>query len=247
MSYLGQTDHRPWPLPGAPWTMTQTWHDLLFAHWPVLPEVLNPRIPQGLKLDLFKGQAWIGVVPFRMSGIKLRGILPVPTATQFPEINVRTYVVKDGKPGVFFFSLDAESRLAVAVARRLYHLPYHHARIHVASSGDWIEYHSQRPTSARFRARYRPTGDVRLAEPGTLEHWLTERYCLYTTGQHQTIHRGDIHHPPWPLQPAEAEIMANTLGEANGIALPDMPPLLHFARRLAVFVWPLVPATSPSP
>jgi uncharacterized protein YqjF (DUF2071 family) len=244
MKGLEHTAHRPWSLPKGPWIMTQTWHHLLFAHWPVPPARLEGRIPEGLTLDRFEGQAWVGVVPFQMSGIKLRGILPIPTATQFPEINLRTYVVRDGKPGVYFFSLDADSWLAVVTARRLFHLPYFHAGISVARKGDWIEYHSQRTGPARptavFQGRYRPLGNPQRPAPNTLAHWLTERYCLYTINDRQTVLRGEIHHEPWPLQSAEVEILENTVPKVHGIDLPDQAPLLHFAERLDVLIWPLV-------
>ncbi len=246
MDLLHRADHRAWPPPQRPWLMTQTWHDVLFAHWPVPREVLEPKLPQGLTLDTFEGQAWLGVLPFHMSGIRLRNILPVPGSARFPEINVRTYVVRDGKPGVWFFSLDAGSLPAVWGGRTLFHLPYFHARFAVRRSGDRVAYESRRNTpggpSPAFRVRYRPTGPVRLAPPGTLEHWLTERYCLYAQDRRGRLYRGEIHHLPWPLQPAEAEIAENGMAAAHGITLPEREPLLHYTARLKVLIWPLVRA-----
>jgi len=237
---LEVTDHRPWPLPSGPWIMVQTWHDLLFAHWPLPPQVLRPLVPAQLPLDAYEGQCWLAVTPFHMSNVRLRGLPAVPGFSSLPELNVRTYVKLDNKPGVYFFSLDAGILSAVFGARSFYRLPYYYARMKVDVSRDEFRYHSRRrvPANAEFRGRYRPTASVQLRPPGSLEHWLTERYCLYTTTGRSTF-RAEIHHVPWPLQDAEAEIEANTMAAAAGITLPDVPPLLHFSRKLDVLVWPL--------
>ncbi|HSS99558.1 MAG TPA: DUF2071 domain-containing protein, partial [Terriglobales bacterium] len=162
--------------------MAQTWNDLLFAHWPIDPQVLRPLIPPQLTLDLFQGRCWIGVVPFRMSNIHARFCPPLPGLSRFPELNVRTYVTLESKPGVYFFSLDAANLIAVWAARAFYHLPYFHAAMSCRSEGESIAYSSsRRRETADFRGRYRPIKPVELASAGTLEHWLTERYCLYTT------------------------------------------------------------------
>lgn len=230
--------------------MAQTWHELLFAHWPVAPEMVRPTLPAGLALDLFDGRAWVGVVPFRMSGIRLR---PQPAAAPwlgaFLELNVHTYVTAPGgdRPGVFFYSLDAANPVAVAVARRWYRLPYFFARMRLRRDGDWFEYTSHRvhpgAPRATFAGRYRPAGPVLRAGPGSLEAWLTERYCLYAADPRGAVYRGEIHHAPWPLQPAEAELRFRALTAQHGIALPDTPPLLHFARRLEVVAWTLASVT----
>lgn len=237
---LQSAAHRPYPLPGGPWIMRQTWHDLLFAHWPVAPEHLRPLMPAALPLDTFAGQAWVGVVPFRMSGIRLRGLPPLPGVSQFPELNVRTYVQVGGKPGVYFFSLDAANLLAVWGARIGFALPYFHAAMQCAEEEGRIHYASRRygTSNAEFFGHYRPATPPVLAQPGSLEHWLTERYCLYTT-RGSRVFRGEIHHEPWPLQAAESEIATNTMAAAAGITLPDSPPLLHFARQLDVLIWPI--------
>jgi uncharacterized protein len=219
--------------------MAQIWHDLLFAHWPVAPSVLRPLVPSELPLDIFEKNAWIAVAPFQMSGIRARGLPPIPGLSRFPELNVRTYVTLDGKPGVYFFSLDVTNRAAVWAARTFYHLPYYRARMQVRISGERIEYFARRiEQDAELRAQYWPTSSVRLREPGSLEHWLTERYCLYTVAQGE-VYRGDIHHVPWPLQDAAAQIETNTMAAAADISLPSIPPLLHFAKRLEVLIWPL--------
>ncbi len=237
------TDHRPWPLPDAPWVLSQSWHHLLFAHWPLSPEALRPLIPRGLELETFDGQAWLGVVPFDIQDFKLRGLVPLPLMTAFLELNVRTYVTAEGKAGIWFFSLDAASAMAVAGARALYHLPYFNAAMSIRVVGDTLTYTSRRThrhaPSAVFEGSYRPTGPVYCAQPGTLENWLTERYCLYAADGRGRLYRGEIHHQPWPLQPAEATIATNTMAQPHGFQLPDWLPLLHYARRLDVALWPV--------
>ena len=222
--------------------MAQSWHDLLFAHWRVDPAILRLHIPKRLEIDLFQGQAWLGIVPFRMSKVRFRGTPAMPRLSAFPELNVRTYVVADGKPGVWFFSLDAANALAVATARAWFHLPYFRAQMKCREGDAWINYSSRRThknaPSAILHAKYRPMDKKFLARPGTLEHFLTERYCLYAASARQRIYRGEIHHPPWPLQLAEAEFGQNTMADAAGVALPRQRPLLLFSRRQDVIVWP---------
>ncbi|MBK6770371.1 MAG: DUF2071 domain-containing protein [Ardenticatenales bacterium] len=235
--------HRPWPVPARPWAMAMTWHDLLFLHWPVPPAALEGFIPPPLRLDTFDGRAWLGVVPFRMSGIRLRGLPPIPGTAAFPEINVRTYAVApDGRTGVWFFSLDATSPLAVRAARAWFGLPYFDARIEADSiDGDAVRYAGTRThrgaPPATFAGRYGPTGPVALAAHGTLEHWLTERYALFSVDRRGRVGCGEIDHVPWPLQPAAADVALNTMAEPIGIALPEPAPLAHFARRLDVVAW----------
>jgi len=243
MSPLEDAAHRPWPPPRRPWLMGMCWHDLLFAHWPLAPASLRPLIPPGLEVDTFDGRAWLGVVPFRMSRTGPRFARRLPWVSAFPELNVRTYVTAGGKPGVWFFSLDAANPLAVRAARRCFHLPYFDAQMNCQERGGWIEYRSRRThrgsAAGEFVGRYRPTGPEYRALPGTLDRWLTERYCLYAASPAGRVFRGEIHHRPWPLQPAEAEIEVNTAAAHTGIALPDVPPLLHFARYLDVIAWGL--------
>jgi uncharacterized protein len=242
---LRATEHRPWPLPRMPWIMRQTWRELLFAHWPVPPESLRSRMPAGLELDTYDGQAWVGVVPFRMTNVRLRALPAVPTAGEFPELNVRTYVVAQRKPGVLFVSLDAGSALAVLAARTAFLLPYFTARFEVERTSDTIHYESRRLRSGgapvELATRYRPVGPVFRAAPGSLEDWLTARYCLYTSGRFGRLYRAEIHHAPWPLQVAEAEFTRNTMASAQGIALPNVAPLLHYAARLDMLAWPILP------
>lgn len=219
--------------------MVQTWNDLLFAHWPVPAETLRPLISPQLTLDAFNGQCWVAVAPFHMTGVRPRLVPPLPGISAFPELNVRTYVTFGGKPGVHFFSLDAASRMAVWAARKTYSLPYFFADMRVTEREGWFEYLSFRVgLEARLRAQYRPVHPVKLRKAGSLEHWLTERYCLYTVAR-GSVFRAEIHHEPWPLQDGEAVIEENTMARAAGIMLPDTLPLLHFAKKLDVLVWPL--------
>ena len=222
--------------------MTQTWHDLLFAHWPLPAETVRAAVPAELELDTVGGSAWLGVVPFRMTGIRLRGLPPIPGTAAFPELNMRTYVRRGGRAGVWFFSLDAANALAVAAARRWFHLPYFRARMTCDPAGEGVRYESVRThrgaAPAELRAEYGPASAVDLAPRGSLEHWLTERYCLYAVTKNGNVLRGDIHHRPWPLQRAKAQLERCTLPAAHGFALPQTPPHLLFARRLEVLIWP---------
>jgi uncharacterized protein len=218
--------------------MQQTWNDLLFAHWPIAPEVMRPLVPSVLPLDTFSGQCWIAVTPFHMSGIRGRWIPRVPGLSAFPELNVRTYVTHGGKPGVYFFRLDAGSRVAAWTARATYHLPYFHARMSSVNENGWIQYHSVRDSAAKLKGKFRPIAPVWQRSPGNLEHWLTERYCLYTV-HHARVYRAEIHHEPWPLQDAECELSVNSMASSAGIRLPEIRPVLHFAKRLQVLIWPL--------
>jgi uncharacterized protein len=232
---LNETAHRPWPLPPRRWVMAQTWEQLMFAHWRLDRTLLRPLVPAALDLDTFDGSAWLGITPFEITGLRARGTPALPRLSRFPELNVRTYVGHAGKPGIWFFSLDAASALAVAGARRTYRLPYFHADMTIARSAGEIDYRSRR-AGAELRVRYRPGGDPVPPTAGTLDHWLTERYCLYTVDDDGRVMRAEIHHPPWPLQPAEATFTANTMAP---VQLPSDAPLLHFSRRQDVLIWPL--------
>jgi uncharacterized protein YqjF (DUF2071 family) len=239
VSIVDRIEHRPWPMQQRRWALTQTWRDLLFAHWPLNPTDLRRRIPRRFELDLFDGRAWLGIVPFSMSNVGLRGLPSLPGVSTFPELNVRTYVRVDSKPGVYFFSLDANSWLAVTVAQRLLNLPYHLATMETSTIGERIEFSSTRAAGAftAFTASYGPAGNPFVCQPGTLEYFLTERYCLYHHTRGGIPYRLDIHHPPWTLQSAWAEFPLNSMATANGLALSDTQPLLHFAKRQDVVAW----------
>ena len=236
---LAETMHRPWPMPSGPWIMTQTWNDLLFAHWRVDRSVIRARVPEAFEIDTFEGEAWVGVVPFSMTNVGPRFVPALPGISAFPELNVRTYVRVGDKPGVYFFSLDAGSALAVQTARGLLNLPYYTADMHVELRDPDVHYESRRLSepAAAFHAIYRGLGDVRPGAAGTLEYFLTERYCLYAIDRHGSPYRLEIHHPPWPLESARVEIRVNTMASAAQLGLPSSPPLLHFAKRQDMVAW----------
>ena len=172
----------------------------------------------------------------------LRPLPDLPGVSAFPELNLRLYVELDGKPGVWFISLDAANRLAVRAARLLFQLPYFHAHMTVEREGERIRYRSERRSRGprvAFKGRYAPTSGIFESRRGTIEHFLTERYCLYTQGRDGAILRAEVHHWPWPLQQAEAELEENAVAQPQGIDLTGPPPLLHFSRELDVVVWPL--------
>lgn len=226
------------PFPGR-----QTWTTLLFAHWPFEPTALRPLVPPELELDLYDGRAWVGIVPFRLRGLRVRGLPGVPTATNFLELNVPTYVRAGGRGGVYFFSLDAASGLAVRAAQRLFHLPYHRADISLAELGGWHEYRCHRRFGeARFEGRYRPSGEATTARDSTLLHFLVERYRLFVVPRPGHVRRVEVAHEPWPIQPALAEIGDNTMAAAAGLTLPDRPALVHYAAHLDVRTGPPLPA-----
>jgi uncharacterized protein YqjF (DUF2071 family) len=250
------TAHRPWPMPRAPWLMTQSWHDLLFAHWRVDASELRRVVPADFELDLFDHQAWLAVVPFRMSNVAVRATPSIPWLSAFLELNVRTYVRVADRPGVYFFSLDAARWLAVTAARTLLNLPYYSADMTLDRDGEVRHYDCARRTrqSARFAATYEPVGSAFRAPVGSIEHFLTERYCLYHHDRRGRPYRLEIHHRPWALQPARATITLNTMATASRLTLPGGPVLLHFAQRQDVVAWaptrltaPLNPAFATSP
>lgn len=235
---LAATAHRPWPLPKKPWLMAQRWSELLFAHWPVPVSTLRSLIPEKLEIDTFDGMAWIGVVPFYLH-IRPRWFPVIPGIASFPEINVRTYVTSQGKPGVWFFSLDATSPIAVRGARWKFDLPYFNAQIKFAGLDETIDYHSQRQrtgVAAEFKATYRPISAAYLAESGSLDQWLTERYCLYAENKSGTIYRTDVHHCPWPLQKANCDLESNSMTAPIGVSL-EGDPILHFSKSIEVINW----------
>jgi uncharacterized protein YqjF (DUF2071 family) len=234
--------------------MNMRWHTLLFMHWPVPAEALRPFIPAQLPIDIFDGSAWIGVVPFTMSHVyPTLAPVSVPKLSAFAELNVRTYVTLDGKPGVWFVSLDCENKIAVRLARQFFHLPYMDAVMKCEQlplplgegwgEGGGITYSSQRihkgEPPAELVMRYRPAGPVMNAMPGSLEYFLTARYCLYSADKQQNIYRCEIDHGPWPLQPAACEVERNTMTEQIHLTLPAMQPHLLYAHQVDMVAWTL--------
>jgi uncharacterized protein len=238
---LTETAHRPYPVPHGPWVMEQSWHDLLFAHWRLPVEAIRAAVPKQLPIDTFDGAAWVGVVPFYLRGLKARGLPALRGFSDFPELNVRTYVTIGGRPGVYFFSLDAGNRLAVMGARTAFHLNYFNALMSVSRMHAGIQFLSRRTDRrgrpADFSARYHADGKGARALPGTLEHFLVERYCLYSVTPSGRVLRLDIHHKPWLLQPAEAQMEAGSMFEAAGLPRPTGSPLLHFSAVQEMIGW----------
>jgi len=227
--------------------MRKRWNDLLFAHWPIPANTLSPLLPEGIQIDTFQGSAWLGVAPSWTERIKLRGLPSILGVGGYPSLSLRTYVCDQhtGTTGIFVLSEDASNLIAVASARFFRHLPSHWAdmRLDQKSEREFFVY-SRRLFSAEpviFMARYRGLGPTRkLAENryGTLEYFLTERHCMFTSNRAGQLFRANIHYITWPLEDAEAVIECNDLATALGIKLPEQKPVLHYARQLAVYIWP---------
>lgn len=238
---LQATDHRPFPLPKLPWVMTQKWGHVLFMHWPVPEEVLREHVPSLLEIDTFDGDAWIGILPFEVSDVRVRGLPRIPFYHSLLEVNVRTYVKHKGVSGVYFFSLDA-NKLAIVLGARMLTLPYTKAKMRMKKDSR-IKYYSKRAglnkNQAIFHGRYQPLATTFIpAEPGTLTHWLVERYRLWTI-RGKALYQGDIHHKQWKLGPASTEMQTQTLTSF----LPDKyfneAPLLHYSPAQRALIWPL--------
>ncbi len=231
--------------PAGRTVMFQTWSELLFLHWRFPPEQIRPLLPPGLELDTFEGEAYVGLVPFTMTGVRPVWSPPIAPLSNFHETNVRTYVHCKGRdPGVWFFSLDAANVAAVQIARTLWKLPYYFARMRLEKAQGEIEYVSERlwpaPVPAVSTIRCRPVGPVTPAAVGTLEHFLAERYILYAYTRSR-LYRGRVHHTPYPLQSAEVLTLDESLLAAAQLTRPDTPPLAHYASGVNVRVFPLSP------
>lgn len=236
------TDHRPWPRPERPWVMTMSWLDLLLAHWPVDPEVVAGTLPEGLDVDTWEGDAWLTVVPFVMANTGPRwGPSPL-RSFRFLELNLRTYVdVGGSKPGVWFYSLDASSRLAVTGARTCFSLPYFLADMTIDRRGGAIGYTSRRTSrdaaDGRFAAGYAPYGTPEPADDGSFAEWLTRRYCLYSADGPGRVYRADVQHRPWKLSEVEVAIEENSLDAGRPFEMEGSPVAAHYASRVDVLGW----------
>jgi len=219
--------------------MRQTWNKLLFAHWPIRADQIQALIPSALTLDTFDGTAWVGIVPFAMNDVSFRFLSALPS--NFCELNVRTYVSYKGRGGVFFFSLDASNPLAVEVARAAFRLSYFHSRMRITGTTDSIDYTCQRrdwrSAEVNFEASYGPTGAVQYSAKGSIEEFLTERYCFFTSGAGGRVMSCDVHHGQWPLQPAAAQFRRNTILEPLSLNLLKLEPLLHYCHKLETIEW----------
>lgn len=228
--------------PTARPVMRQRWSDLLFLHWAVDPEVIRARLPAGLEVDTFDGRAWLGIVPFAMERVRPVGLPPLPWVSWFLELNVRTYVHDaDGRPGVWFFSLDCNQPIAVEVARRFFQLPYHHARMRADRSDGELAYSSRRRTSTvTSRFRYRPATRGQPARDHTLEWFLVERYLLFTTTRAGRLRSGRVHHAPYHIAEAVCLEWSCAPAEENGFGRLAGPPASALvAEPVDVRIFPL--------
>ena len=245
-------DRRPWPPPDGPWAIAQEWQHVLFLHWGVDAAALRPLVPAPLDVETRDGRAWVSLLPFAMRRLRPRGLPALPWLSSFPQLNVRTYVTLDGRPGVFLLRVAAGSLPAVTIARRLFHLPYERARLALRKEGEGRLF-TCRPRAGRqagdgrcareperpltFAARYRPEGSAFGPAPGSLERWLSERFCYYAAGRDGEIVRGEIDHPPWSLYQAQVDLIESTWPVALGVACGDASPLAFYSRRQRAFAW----------
>src|SRR6516225_566426 len=243
-----RTSQKPRPLPTGRWAMTQRWSDILFAHWKVSAAAIAPLLPEGLQTDTFQGSAWVGAVPLWIDRFNFRGMPQVPGARHFPELHFRTYVrdQHSGTPGIFNFSVDMGNLLAMLAVRFVFQMPCNWAEMRINQRTEReYSFYTRRLLSNQeviFSARYRGLGATRrLAEirSGSLEYFLTERYCLFARNRAGVAVRANIHTVTSPLEDAEADIERNDLSTACGVSIPAQDPVLHYSRRLAVYIWPI--------
>ena len=213
------------------------WRHLLFENWPVEPSVVDAHLPEGLSPDTFDGSAWLSTVPFTNVAVRPRG-LPRRLGVRLPELNLRTYVTRDGVPSVYFFSLDAQGVASVLGARLFHHLPYFYARVSLDGVDGRVHFRSRRlhpgARPARYEATYWPTGEPFSAPEDPLAAFLVERYRFYTQAPDGSLRYTDVSHEPWTLSPATAEVATDTLLAADGFARPDAEPTYFYSPGLDV-------------
>lgn len=250
-SLLYSVEHRPWLPPDSQWLLSQSWNDVLFAHFAMDPPALRRLVPDALTLDLYDGAAWLTISASCTSHMRPSGIPPLPGISFFPQLNLCTCVTMQGKPGLFYFSVDAANLSAVWFARVFFRMQYWHAAIQI--SGATIQGRKPQKRSIHFRSSrlhgpaaangvaqfdviYSPEGEPERARPGSLDEFLTERYCIYSWNRRK-YYRTEVHRQPWPLQRTSIEIRANSIAAPFGLALPIKPDLCHFSRSLKMLVW----------
>jgi uncharacterized protein YqjF (DUF2071 family) len=231
---FSQVDHRPWPLPKENWLLTQTWLNLAFIHWEIEYDDLRARIPAELEIDLYEGKAWIAIVPFDMKGVTFRNCPKLSYLSDFPEINVRSYVSYRGKPGVWFFSLDVPSRFTTWTARTFFHLPYRQGAVSISEDERGFEYR-QNVGEEVFKAIYNPLHTETWSKD-SFEKWSTERYCLYCQSKKGSLYRTEVHHPQWPLQKAVLNIEENSMLE--NFKIKAQHPSVLFSNQIEVVAYP---------
>ena len=250
-SLLYAVEHRPWLPPDGQWLLSQSWNDLLLMHFAIEPAVLRRLVPEALTLELYDGAAWLTISPFCASHVRPSGVPALPGLSFFAQLNVRTYVTAEDKPGLYYLSVDAANLTAVWFARMFFRLQYWHASIKV--SGGTIQARKMADGRIHFQARrlhgplashgpakldvmYAPVGEAEVARARSLDEFLTERYCVYSWHRSR-FYRTEVHHQPWRLQRASVEIRENSLAEPLGLALPEQPDLCHFSRSMKMLTW----------
>ena len=223
--------------PAGPWRWSQVWRDVLFVHWKVSAKKLQELLPPGLELDTWEGQAWASAVAFRLQNMRLRGFPSIWPVANLLELNLRTYVRCHGEPGIFFLSMHADNRLAIAFARRLTPLPYQEARINYTGV-DERTFQVSTSREPLLTAEFKPLGECREAHPDSLDAWLLERYRAFVPNRRGELLRMMVEHPPWQIQDATLNAAALRLGEPWGIDLAGKPDLCHFSSGLSAHLWP---------
>jgi uncharacterized protein YqjF (DUF2071 family) len=241
---LTQISHRTEALCPLPWIVFQRWETLLFASWPVAPEVMRACVPEPLEIDTFDGTAWLTIVPMHMRDLHVRDLPPIPGTSTFPEINLRTYVKVGGRPGVYFFSIECNAPFADLVANLLFDFPYKPATMNYRVDGPSIAIDSARgggsANAANFSAKYQPVGDAFTPAPGSLEDFLLSRFASFSVANTGAVLRGDLHHDVWTIRRAQADISVNSLAKSAGIDVLDRAPQLFYSQGTDTVVWPLV-------
>lgn len=237
--------HQGSDLPKLPWVMKQTWQDLLFAHYPVKLEVLQQVVPSVFQLEQYNGTAWIGVVPFRVQNHRVRFLPPMPGINRFLQLNVRTYVTINGKRGVYFLSIDMNHLIARQLAKSLFYMPTQTATINMSHNECGIYFNSKTVEKGHpeFECQYTPIGQPFYARKETFEAWLVERYSMYSLNRRGEVVRCDILHDYWPLQYVDVEINNNSIFQNRGIQVASKDPILHYAKRMEAYLWPVARVT----
>lgn len=235
-----ETAQRPYPLPTEPWAMTQVWDHLLFCHWPVPVEILREHVPTILNIDLFEGQAWIGIIPFEVNNMRVRGMPKIPLLNSYLELNVRTYVTYKNTPGVYFFSLDVDKLQMVLAAKIGSLLPYRKAIMELDVKDDHTCFRSNLDDVEKehFALRYRALTEPYLPDETSLHYWLFERYCFFLV-KYKNLYRGDIHHDRWRVSGAEVDIQSNSMAAFLPRKYLEPKPLAHLSMKKQVFGWKL--------
>jgi hypothetical protein len=229
----------------TPWIMFMSWQEVLFASWPVAPELIRPHVPSQLELDLFDGQAWVSLVPLLMADVHFRDLPPLPGQGTFPELNLRTYVKAGDDHGAYFLSIECPNAFTTWLSDTFFSAPYLNAEVALLTQ-DNVRYFQSRRThqgapAAQFVASYSPVGDPFTPDPESLDSFLVERYAAFTVDARGGVHRMDIRHDVWRIQRAQAEFLVNTIPSAAGLSLPTLAPAhLGFAQTVDTLVFPVV-------